>query len=106
MLGVLLKLIISGILIQTGVLTQNKFVNAFDDRYFKANPSEIPCFICRLITCGNFTLSHSNQEFYNGSTGVDKSKKRFDFEAEIPKYYKSSELEHNRLSARIKKMEL
>jgi hypothetical protein len=26
-------------------------------------------------------------------TGVDKSKKRFDFEAEIPKYYKSSELE-------------
>jgi hypothetical protein len=25
----------------------------------------------------------SNQEFYNGSTGVDKSKKRFDFEAEI-----------------------
>jgi hypothetical protein len=46
----------------------------------------------------------SNQEFYNGSTGVDKSKKRFDFEAEISKYYKSSELEQLiGSSARIKK---
>jgi hypothetical protein len=45
----------------------------------------------------------SNQEFYNGS-GVDKSKKRFDFEAEISKYYKSSELEQLiGSSARIKK---
>jgi hypothetical protein len=45
----------------------------------------------------------SNQEFYNGSTGVDKSKKRFDFEAEISNY-KSSELEQLiGSSARIKK---
>jgi hypothetical protein len=44
------------------------------------------------------------KEFYNGSTGVDKSKKRFDFEAEISKYYKSSELEQLiGSSARIKK---
>jgi hypothetical protein len=50
------------------------------------------------------TYPISNQEFYNGSTGVDKSKKRFDFEAEISKYYKSSELEQLiGSSARIKK---
>jgi hypothetical protein len=47
------------------------------------------------------TYPISNQEFYNGSTGVDKSK-RFDFEAEISKYYKSSE-QLIGSSARIKK---
>jgi transglutaminase/protease-like cytokinesis protein 3 len=44
MLGVLLKLIISGIFDPTwgsGFVNNGKFVNAFDDRYFKANPSEI-----------------------------------------------------------------
>jgi hypothetical protein len=55
-----------------------------------------------LITW-HLTYPISNQEFYNGSTGVDKSK-RFDFEAEISKYYKSSELEQLiGSSARIKK---
>jgi transglutaminase/protease-like cytokinesis protein 3 len=43
MLGVLLKLIISGFdpTWGSGFVNNGKFVNAFDDRYFKANPSEI-----------------------------------------------------------------
>jgi hypothetical protein len=59
MLGVLLKLIISGISsIQLGVLYVNngKFVNAFDDRYFKANPSEIIASHMPFDYCGNSLL--------------------------------------------------
>jgi hypothetical protein len=39
----------------SGFVNNGKFVNAFDDRYFKANPSEM-LLICRLITCGNSLL--------------------------------------------------
>jgi hypothetical protein len=56
-----------------------------------------------LITCGNSYLSHFKSRVLYGSTGVDKSKKRFDFEAEISKYYKSSARTVNRLISTNKK---
>jgi hypothetical protein len=63
----------------SGFVNNGKFVNAFDDRYFKANPSEIMLLICRLITCGNSLHPISNQEMVL----VLINQKRFDFEAEI-----------------------
>ena len=89
----------------SGYVNNRKFFNAFDDRYFKANPIKIITSHMPFDYMWQFlNYPISNQEFYNGSTSVDKSKKRFDFEAEISKYYKSSEVEQLiASSARIKK---
>jgi transglutaminase/protease-like cytokinesis protein 3 len=66
----------------SGFVNNGKFVNAFDDRYFKS--SEIIASHMPFDYMWQFlTYPISNQEFYNGSTGVDKSKKRFDFEADF-----------------------
>jgi hypothetical protein len=89
----------------SGYVNNGKFVNTFDNQYFKVNPSDIIASHMPYDYMWQFlNYPISNQEFYNGSTGVDKSKKRFDFEAEISKYYKSSEMEQLiGSSARIKK---
>lgn len=89
----------------SGYVNNGRFVAAFDNQYFKANPSEIIASHMPYDYMWQFlNYPISNQEFYNGGTGVDKLKKRFDFEAEISKYYKSSEMEQLiGSSARIKK---
>jgi transglutaminase/protease-like cytokinesis protein 3 len=50
----------------SGFVNNGKFVNAFDDRYFKANPSEIIASHMPFDYMWQFlTYPISNQEFYN-----------------------------------------
>jgi transglutaminase/protease-like cytokinesis protein 3 len=75
----------------------------FDDRYFKANPSEIIASHMPFDYMWQFPSPFQIKSFIM-EVLVLINQKRFDFEAEIPKYYKSSELEQLiGSSARIKK---
>jgi hypothetical protein len=89
----------------SGYVDQGKFVKKVDNHYFKANPSAIIAshmpydYMWQFL---NYPLS--NQEFYNGRTGINNAKKRFDYESAISKYYTLSEIEQLiSSSARIKK---
>jgi hypothetical protein len=78
----------------SGYVDNGRFYKKMDDAYFKVSPStmiatHIPYdYLWQFL---NYPIT--NQEFYAGITQVDKSKKRFDFEAEIAYYNQLAEVD-------------
>lgn len=78
----------------SGFVNNGRFSKKIDNSYFKVNPSKsisshIPFdYLWQFL---NYPIT--NQEFYEGKTQINKSKKYFDFESEIAKYESSSEID-------------
>jgi hypothetical protein len=78
----------------SGFANNGRFFKKIDNSYFKVNPSQsisshIPFdYLWQFL---NYPIT--NQEFYQGKTQINKSKKYFDFESEIAKYESSSEID-------------
>lgn len=76
----------------SGYVNNGRFSKKLNDYYFKVEPSKmitshIPFdYLWQFL---NYPIT--NQEFYEGKTQINKSKKYFDFEGEIAKYDASSE---------------
>jgi hypothetical protein len=89
----------------SGFVNNGRFSKKIDNSYFKVSPSQsisshIPFdYLWQFL---NYPIT--NQEFYEGKTQINKSKKYFDFESEIAKYESSSEIDKLYYSAeRIEK---
>jgi hypothetical protein len=78
----------------SGSVSNSKFVKKINDYYFKTDPgklisSHIPFdYLWQFL---NYPIT--NQEFYEGKTQINKTKKYFDFDGEISKYYALSEID-------------
>lgn len=75
-----------------GAVMNGKFVKKLNNVYFKAEPSKIIAShmpFDYLWQFSNYPIT--NAEFYQGKTQLDKTRKYFDFEKEIDRYYKISE---------------
>lgn len=78
----------------SGFVNNGRFFKKIDNSYFKVSPSQsisshIPFdYLWQFL---NYPIT--NQEFYEGKTQINKSKKYFDFENEIAKYESSSEID-------------
>lgn len=78
----------------SGFANNGRFFKKIDNSYFKVTPSQsiashIPFdYLWQFL---NYPIT--NQEFYEGKTQINKSKKYFDFESEIAKYESSSEID-------------
>jgi len=71
----------------SGALTNGKFVKKINDYYFKTEPNKIIASHIPFDYLWQFlNYPVTNQEFSDGKIQVDKSKKYFDFVAEIDKY--------------------
>ena len=88
-----------------GFVNNGRFTKKIDNLYFKVNPSQaiashIPFdYLWQFL---NYPVT--NQEFYQGKTQMNKTKKYFDFESEIAEYESLSEIDKLYDSAeRIKK---
>jgi hypothetical protein len=78
----------------SGYVSNGKFIKKINNYYFKTEPgkiitSHIP--FDYLWQFSNYPIT--NQEFYNGKTLINKSKKYFDYENEILKYEKLTEID-------------
>lgn len=78
----------------SGYVSNGKFFKKLNENYYKANPiklvsSHIPFdYLWQFL---NYPIT--NNEFYEGKTQLDKSKKYFDFEREIANYNSLSEID-------------
>ncbi|MFE3867256.1 transglutaminase domain-containing protein [Flavobacterium sp. LS2P90] len=78
----------------SGFVNNGRFSKKIDNSYFKVSPSQsiashIPFdYLWQFL---NYPIT--NQEFYEGKTQINKSKKYFDFESEIAKYESLSEID-------------
>ncbi|MFE3846396.1 transglutaminase domain-containing protein [Flavobacterium sp. LB3P45] len=78
----------------SGYANNGRFFKKIDNSYFKVNPlqsisSHIPFdYLWQFL---HYPIT--NQEFYQGRTQINKSKKYFDFENEIARYESSSEID-------------
>ena len=78
----------------SGYVNNDRFFKKIDNSYFKVNPlqyisSHIPFdYLWQFL---NYPIT--NQEFYEGKSQINKSKKYFDFESEIGNYESSSEID-------------
>lgn len=78
----------------SGFVNNGRFSKKIDNSYFKVSPSQsisshIPFdYLWQFL---NYPIT--NQEFYEGKTQINKSKKYFDFENEINKYESLSEID-------------
>ena len=78
----------------SGALYNGKFVKKINDYYFKTEPSKIISSHIPFDYLWQFlNYPVTNQEFYDGKIQVDKTKKYFDFAAEIGKYDSLSQAE-------------
>jgi len=78
----------------SGSINNGVFVKKINDYYFKTEPSKIISSHMPFDYLWQFlNYPITNQEFYNGKTQTDKTKKQFDFESEILKYEKLSEMD-------------
>lgn len=77
----------------SGYVDKGRFYKKMDDSYFKVNPSRMIAthmpfdYLWQFL---NFPIT--NQEFYAGIGQVDKSKNRYDFQAEIANYNQLAEV--------------
>ncbi len=90
----------------SGYLKNGKFFRKINNSYFKAKPYVIIDTHMPFDYLWQFMeFPVTNQEFYDRRVGIDRSKPRFDFESEIPKYESLTEAEQLEASiARIEKM--
>lgn len=78
----------------SGYVNNGRFFKKINNSYFKVNPlqsisSHIPFdYLWQFL---NYPIT--NQEFYEGKTQINKSKKYFDFDSEIANYESSSEID-------------
>lgn len=78
----------------SGYVNNGKFFKKLNENYFKAEPtklisSHIPFdYLWQFL---NYPIT--NNEFYQGTTQINKSKKYFNFESEIAKYNTLSEID-------------
>ncbi len=78
----------------SGGLYNGKFVKKINDFYFKTEPNKIIASHIPFDYLWQFlNYPITNQEFYDGKTQVDKSKKYFDFVIEMGKYESLSDEE-------------
>jgi len=78
----------------SGSLTNGKFVKKINDYYFKTEPSKIISSHIPFDYLWQFlNYPITNNEFYEGKTQINKTKKYFDFEKEIAKQSSLSEID-------------
>jgi hypothetical protein len=76
----------------SGYVNNGKFIKKMNEYYFKAEPSKLISSHIPFDYLWQFlNYPITNNEFYAGTTQINKSKKFFDFETEIAKYNKLSE---------------
>jgi hypothetical protein len=76
----------------SGYVNNGRFFKKLNDYYFKAEPSKLISSHIPFDYLWQFlNYPITNQEFYEGKTQINKSKRFFDFESEITKYNKLSE---------------
>ncbi|MFV5698223.1 transglutaminase domain-containing protein [Flavobacterium sp. ZT3R17] len=76
----------------SGYVNNGKFIKKLNENYFKAEPSKLISSHIPFDYLWQFlNYPITNNEFYAGTTQINKSKKFFDFETEITKYNKLPE---------------
>ena len=88
----------------SGYLSNGQFSKKINNYYFKSEPSKIISSHIAFDYLWQFlNYPISNLEFYDGKVQVDKSKKYFDFDAELKRQDSLSDME--RVSESIKRIE-
>ena len=88
----------------SGYLNNGAFAKKINNYYFKAEPSKIISSHIAFDYLWQFlNYPITNQEFYEGKVQVNKSKKYFDFDAELKRQDSLSDIE--RVSESIKRIE-
>jgi hypothetical protein len=88
----------------SGYINNGAFAKKINNYYFKAEPSKIISSHIAFDYLWQFlNYPITNQEFYEGKVQVDKSKKYFDFDAELKRQDSLSDIE--RVSESIKRIE-
>lgn len=88
----------------SGYLSNGQFSKKINNYYFKSEPSKIISSHIAFDYLWQFlNYPISNLEFYDGKVQVDKSKKYFDFDAELKRQDSLSDIE--RVSESIKRIE-
>jgi transglutaminase/protease-like cytokinesis protein 3 len=78
----------------SGYVNNGRFFKKLNNYYFKAEPSKLISSHIPFDYLWQFlNYPITNQEFYQGKTQINKSKKYFDFESEIAKYESASEID-------------
>lgn len=88
----------------SGYIDDEKFVQKMNPNYYKARATQIIKSHMPFDYLWQF-LNHpvTNQEFYTGKTGIDRTKPFFDYDREIPKYLALSEVDQ--LIASVERIE-
>jgi len=78
----------------SGYVDKGRFYKKMEDTYFKVSPSTMIATHMPFDNLWQFlNFPITNQEFYAGISQIDKSKKRFDFQAEIANYNQLAEVD-------------
>lgn len=78
----------------SGYVNNGRFVKKMDNKYYKLTPAQIIVSHIPFDYLWQFlNYPITNQEFYEGNTQINKSKKYFDYERELAQYESKSELD-------------